>query len=113
MGLGAVLLLLGVAIVSGRAQADADCGDSEPPKAAEGKCPAGYKYSVKTKGCAKVSCGTDRVWSGEQQACVDSHSTALTDQDFYDEARSLVDEGHFAEALEVLQHIKKQEQPRC
>ena len=112
MGLGAVLLLLGVAIVGGRALADADCGDSEPPKAAKGKCPAGYKYSAKRKGCAKVSCGTDRVWSGEQQACIDSHSAALTDQDFYDEARALVDEGHFAAALDVLHRIKKQEQPR-
>ena len=62
-----MLLLLGVAIVGGRALADADCGDSEPPKAAKGKCPAGYKYSAKTKGCAKVSCRTDRVWSGKQQ----------------------------------------------
>jgi tetratricopeptide (TPR) repeat protein len=40
------------------------------------------------------------------------HSAALTDQDFYDEARALVDEGQFTEALDVLHLIKKQEQPR-
>jgi tetratricopeptide (TPR) repeat protein len=110
--LGALYLSLGLCVAAGHALADADCGDSEPPKAAKGKCPAGYKYSAKTKGCAKVSCGTDRVWSSDQQACIDSHSATLTDQDFYDEARALVDEGHFSRALEILHRIKKQEQPR-
>ena len=89
MWLGAMLLLLGVAMVSGRALADADCGESEPPKASsKGKCPAGFKYSAKTKGCVKVSCGGGRVWSGESQSCIDSHSAGLVDQDFYDEARA-------------------------
>ena len=79
---------------------------------AKGKCPAGHKYSAKTKACVKVSCGGGRVWRGESQACIDGHSAALTDQDFYDEARALVDEGQFAAALDILHHIKKQEQPR-
>jgi tetratricopeptide (TPR) repeat protein len=92
--------------------ADADCGDAEPPKAAKGKCPTGYKYSATKKSCVKVSCGTGSVWSGEQQACIDSHSATLTDQDFYSEARSLTDEGRFAEALDLLHRIKKQDQPR-
>jgi tetratricopeptide (TPR) repeat protein len=109
----ALCVLLGLGVFAGHALADADCGESEPPKASpKGKCPAGFKYSAKTKACAKVSCGTGRVWSGEQQECSDSHSAALTDQDFYDEARALVDEGHFAAALDVLHRIKKQDQPR-
>jgi tetratricopeptide (TPR) repeat protein len=106
-------VLLGLGVVASRALADADCGDTEPPKASpKGKCPAGYKYSAKTKHCAKVSCGGGRVWHGVDQACIDSHSAALVDQDFYDEARALVDEGRYAAALEILSHIKKQEQPR-
>lgn len=105
--------LLGLGVLASHALADADCGDSEPPKASpKGKCPAGYKYSAKTKGCVKVSCGGGRVWRGADQACIDSHSAALIDQDFYDEARALVDEGRYAAALEILSHIKKQEQPR-
>jgi hypothetical protein len=71
-----------------------------------------YKYSAKKKGCAKVSCGTGSVWSGEQHACIDGHSAALTDQDFYTEAVALADEGHFREALDLLTRIKKQEQSR-
>ena len=112
MWLGSMLLLsLGVA--GGNALADADCGDTEPPKASpKGKCPAGHKYSAKTKACVKVSCGTGRVWRGDSQTCIDGHSAALTDQDFYDEARALVDEGQFAAAIDILHHIKKQEQPR-
>jgi tetratricopeptide (TPR) repeat protein len=106
------MLLLSLGIAGGHALADADCGDTEPPKATKGKCPAGHKYSDKTKACVKVSCGGGRVWRGEQQACLDGHSATLTDQDFYDEARALVDEGQFTEALDVLHLIKKQEQPR-
>ena len=112
MWLGAMLLLLGVAALGGRAFADADCWDSEPPKATKSKCPAGYKYSAKKKGCTKVSCGMGRVWSGEEQACIGNHSAALTDQDFYTEARACADEGRFHEALDLLARIKKQEQPR-
>ena len=59
-----------------------------------------------------VSCGTGGVWSGEQHACIDGHSAALTDQDFYTEAVALADEGHFREALDLLTRIKKQEQSR-
>lgn len=106
------MLLLSLGIVGGHALADADCGDTEPPKATKGKCPAGHKYSAKTKACVKVSCGSGHVWSGSQLACIDGHSAALTDQDFYDEARALVDEGQYAAALDVLHLIKKQEQPR-
>jgi tetratricopeptide (TPR) repeat protein len=110
--LGVLILLLGLGI-AGRALADAECGDSEPPNATKGnKCPAGHKFSAKTKACVKVSCGTDSVWSGETHQCIDGHSATLTDQDFYDEARALVDEGKFARALDVLARIKKQEQPR-
>ena len=83
------MLLLSLGIAGGHAFADADCGDTEPPKASpKGKCPAGHKYSAKTKACVKVSCGGGRVWQGESQACIDAHSAALTDQDFYDEARA-------------------------
>jgi hypothetical protein len=110
--LGAVVLLAGPGVLAGRALADAECGDTEPPKATKGACPAGYKYSAKKKGCAKVSCGTGGVWSGEQHACIDGHSAALTDQDFYTEAVALADEGHFREALDLLTRIKKQEQSR-
>jgi len=107
-----LLLLLGLGVVASRALADADCGVTEPPKDAKGKCPAGYKYSARKKSCAKISCGTGKLWSGEHQECVDSHSAALTDQDFYDEARALVDEGSFAEALDLLHRIRNQDQPR-
>ena len=103
-------LLAGLGVLAGRTLADAECGDTEPPKA--GACPAGYKYIAKKKGCAKVSCGTGSVWSGEQHACIDGHSAALTDQDFYTEAVALADEGHFREALDLLTRIKKQEQSR-
>jgi len=50
----------------------------ELPKATKGACPAGYKFSAKKKGCAKVSCGTGSVWSVEQHTCIDGHSAALT-----------------------------------
>ena len=110
--LGALCLLLGLCIAAGHALADAECGDTEPPKASKGKCPVGYKYSAKHSGCAKVSCGNGLVWSGEQQECVDGHSATLTDQDFYTEAVALADEGHFGEARDLLTRIKKQEQVR-
>jgi len=110
--LGAVVLLAGLGVLAGRALADAECGDTEPPKATKGACPAGYKYSAKKKGCANVSCGTGSLWSGDQHACIDGHSAALTDQDFYTEAVALADEGHFREALDLLTRIKKQEQSR-
>ena len=110
--LGAMFLLIGLSVAAGHAFADAECGDTEPPKETKGKCPVGYKYSAKHSGCAKVSCGTDSVWSGEQHACIDGHSAALTDQDFYSEAVALADEGHFAEARDLLSRIKNQEQSR-
>jgi predicted Zn-dependent protease len=78
----------------------------------QGKCPHGYKFSARKKACAKLSCGTGRVWSGDKQACIDGHSATLTDQDLYDEARALVDDGAFTNALDLLYRIKKQEQPR-
>jgi hypothetical protein len=59
-----------------------------------------------------VSCGNGVVWSGEAQACTDSHSAALTEQDFYNEARTLADEGQYQAALDTLAHIKNQEQAR-
>jgi tetratricopeptide (TPR) repeat protein len=108
--LAATIVVVGLAVAGGRALADADCGDAEPPKATKGKCPAGHKYSARTKACVKVS--WLNVWSGEQQACIDSHSASLVDQDFYSEARALADEGKFANALAMLAQIKKQEQPR-
>jgi len=110
--LAATFLLLGLAVAGGRALADAECGDSEPPKATKGKCPAGHKYSAETKACVKVSCGGTNVWSNAQQACIDNRSAALVDQDFYSEARALADEGKFSDALAMLGRIKWQEQPR-
>jgi hypothetical protein len=111
--LGGFILLAGLGLVAGRALADAECGDSEPPKATKDKCTGSYKYNAKHKGCAKVSCATCSVWSGEQRACIDSHSATLTDQDFYTEAVALAYEGHFQESLELLARIKKQDQSRC
>jgi hypothetical protein len=94
--LGALVLILGLAVAGSRALADADCGGSEPPSETKGKsheskgrCPSGTKYSAVKKSCVKVSCGNGLVWSGEAQACSDSHSAALTEQDFYNEARTL------------------------
>jgi tetratricopeptide (TPR) repeat protein len=107
-----LLMLLGLSLACGTALADADCWDTDPPKESKGKCPVAYKYIAKKKACVKVSCGNGRVWSGEDQACVDSHSAALTDQDFYTEARALADEGRYRAALDRLARIKKQEQPR-
>jgi tetratricopeptide (TPR) repeat protein len=106
------MVLLGLSFACGRALADADCGDTEPPKDTKGKCPSGYKFSAKTKSCVKVSCGLGNVWSAEEKACIDGHSASLTDQDFYDEARALAEEGRYAPALAVLARIKKQEQAR-
>jgi len=39
-------------------------------------------------------------------------STAPTEQDFYNEARTLADEGRYQAALDTLGHIKNQEQAR-
>jgi hypothetical protein len=47
--------------------------------------------------------------AGREPTCIDAHSAALTDQDFYDEARALVDEGQYAASIDILHHIKKQE----
>jgi len=107
-----LILLAGLGIFASHALADAECGDTEPPKETKGKCPVGYKYSARHKGCAKVSCGNGHVWSGKQQACIDGHSASLTDQDFYTEAVALADEGHFQEARDLLSRIQKQEQSR-
>jgi len=106
-----VILLAAFALAGGRALAEADCGDDEPPKPTKGSCPAGFKYSVKKKRCAKVSCASGSVWSRGAQACVDGHSARLTDQDIYSEAHARSDDGRFAEALELLARIKKQAQP--
>jgi tetratricopeptide (TPR) repeat protein len=100
-----------LALAGGHAMAEADCGDDEPPQQTKSGCPAGYKYSAKKKGCAKVSCATGSVWSRDTQTCIDGHSAALTDQDFYSEAHARSDAGRYAEALELLARIKKQEQP--
>jgi hypothetical protein len=111
--LGAVLCLLGVVVVIGPAFAAADCGESEPPpKPAKSRCPAGYKFSAKKRSCAKVSCGTGRAWSGAARACVDRHTAALTDDDLYAEARLRVEQERFAEAFDLLQLIKNQEQAK-
>jgi tetratricopeptide (TPR) repeat protein len=117
--LGALVLMLGLAVAASRALADADCGITEAPSGAKGKsheskgkCPSGAKYSAAKKSCVKVSCGNGLVWSGEAQACTDSHSAALTEQDFYNEARTLADEGQYQAALDTLAHIKNQEQAR-
>jgi tetratricopeptide (TPR) repeat protein len=107
----AVMLLAALALAGGRAMAEADCGDDEPPKPTKSACPAGYKYSSKQKRCAKVSCASGSVWSRGAQACIDEHSAALTDQDFYSEAHARSDDGRYGEALALLARIKKQAQP--
>src|SRR6478752_4757029 len=48
--LGAVVLLAGLGVLTGRTLADAECGETEAPKATKGAWPAGYKYSAKKKG---------------------------------------------------------------
>jgi tetratricopeptide (TPR) repeat protein len=74
--------------------------------------PVGHHTAPRKKSCVKVNCGNGLVWSGEAQACSDSHSAALTEQDFYNEARTLADEGRYQAALDTLAHIKNQEQAR-
>jgi len=59
-----------------------------------------------------VNCGNGLVWSGEAQVYIDCRSVAPTEQDFYNEARTLADEGRYQAALDTLGHIKNQEQAR-
>jgi hypothetical protein len=115
-----LVLLLGLAGAASRALADADCGITESPSGAKGtsheskaKCPSGTKYSAAKKSCVKVSCSNGLVWGGEAQACIDSHSAALTEQDFYNEARTLADEGQNQAALDTPAHIKNQSRRGC
>ena len=59
-----------------------------------------------------MNCGNGLVWSGEAQVYIDSRSVAPTEQDFYNEARTLADEGRYQAALDTLAHIEYQEQAR-
>ncbi len=113
--LGIAAMLLGLCIAIPHVFASADCGDDEPPKASKaskGKCPAGYRYSANKHSCTKVSCGTGKAWSGHEEACLGINAASLTDDDYYNEARVRVDDGRFAEALDLLFRIKNQDQAK-
>jgi tetratricopeptide (TPR) repeat protein len=75
-------------------------------------CPRGERYSEKKRDCVKTSCGTGQVWSGGVEACLDSNSAALTDDDLYLAGRDLGQEGHYKEALQLFFRIKDKEQAR-
>ena len=75
-------------------------------------CPSGQRYSEKKHGCVRTSCGTGQVWSSGVEACLDSNSAALSDDDLYLAGRDLGQEGHYKDALQLFFRIKNKEQAR-
>ncbi len=64
--------------------------------------------SVPKKKCKKKN----YVWSTQQKKCVKKTSELLTDDDLYWQARAYVEDGKYNLALDLLQRIKNQNQPR-
>jgi hypothetical protein len=52
-----LILLAGLGIFASHALADAECGDTEPPKETKGKCPVGYKYSAGIRAAPRLVAG--------------------------------------------------------
>ena len=75
-------------------------------------CPKGARYSEKKRGCVKTSCGTGEIWSSGADACADSSSASLTDEDLYLAAGEFVLAARYAEALPLLFRIKDRNNPQ-
>jgi len=60
----------------------------------------------------KKKCKKGYVWSKKLKKCVRKTSEALSDDDLFWQARAHVEDGKFAIALDLLQRIKNQNQPR-
>jgi len=57
-------------------------------------------------------CKKGYVWSTAKKKCVKKTSQLLNDEDLYQQARAFVEEKKFAMALDLLQRIRNQNQPR-
>ncbi len=57
-------------------------------------------------------CKAGYVWSTSKKKCVKKTSALITDEDLYIQARAFVEDKNFAEALDLLQRIKNQNQPK-
>ena len=75
------------------------------------KCKTGYVWSTEKKKCVK-KCKKGYVWSKEKKKCFKKTSELLTDDDLYLQARANVEDGKYDMALDLLQRIKNQNQPR-
>lgn len=60
----------------------------------------------------KKKCKKGYVWSKKRKKCVRKTSELLTDDDLYWQARAYVDDGKYKLALDLLQRVKNQNQPR-
>ncbi len=60
----------------------------------------------------KKKCKKSYVWIKKQKKCVKKTSELLTDDDLYWQARAYVEDGKYNMALDLLQRVKNQNQPR-
>lgn len=60
----------------------------------------------------KKNCKKGYVWSKKYNKCVKKTSEILTDDDLYWQARAYVEDGKYNMALDLLQRVKNQDQPR-
>jgi len=57
-------------------------------------------------------CKAGYVWSTSKKKCIKKTSSLMNDEDLYIQARAFVEDKNYAEALELLQRIKNQNQPK-
>ncbi len=57
-------------------------------------------------------CKAGYVWSTSKKKCIKKTSSLMNDDDLYIQARAFVEDKNYAEALELLQRIKNQNQPK-
>jgi Flp pilus assembly protein TadD len=90
--------------------------DSRPSPSSTGTrskgCPSGYKYSKKKKQCIKIACAAGEVWSKNAGTCAATTAVSVTDEDLRTEGEWLAKHGRYAEALETLKLVKRQNDPK-
>jgi tetratricopeptide (TPR) repeat protein len=61
---------------------------------------------------ATKTCKKGEVWNKTKKKCVKAASGVLSDEDLYQQGRSLAREGHYDWAIEVLAVVQNQQDPR-
>ena len=112
--IGNLILMTGVAafLALGMASSAMALGGGGGARAqnATPSCPSGQYYSTRCKECAK-NCRSGYVWACGR-GCVQQSSMILKDDELYSEAISLIRSEFYAEALDLLWAIKRQDDPK-